>query len=182
MLALAAQVPAPAPAQSGTTYAFAHTEHGAMAWNIGRLERLEGRNAFNLARLHYFGALDAAAGRPFPFVIESIDIDCDSRRYTSKFRMFLKRGEDSEDQESLFLAANEPDEKSAAVRTGTEEYSVYQSACLHEDVQGYFIVQMPTVVDALTELVRFSQNHPVGADVVAGQDAPAPPAGETSEP
>jgi len=169
------------PAQLETSFAFAHIEHGAMAWNIGRLKRLEGRNAFNLSRIHYFSELDAAAGRPFPFVIESIDVDCESRRYTSKFRAYFESRANPEDGERLYLAANERDERSAAISVGTAEYSVYQSACLNEEVHGYFIAQM-TTMDALAELKRFSENHPVGADVLPGEDVPVPPATETTEP
>lgn len=175
-LALAAQD----PAQGETSFAFAHTDYGAMAWNIGRLERLEGRNAFNLARLHYFSELDAAAGQPFPFLMESIDIDCDSRRYTSKFRMYLEPREDSEHRKSLYLAANESEEKSAAIRVGSPEYSVYQSACLDEEVQGYFIVER-TTMDALAELVTFSQNHLAGADVLPGGEVPPPAVRESGQ-
>lgn len=169
------------PAQHGTSFAFAHTEHGAIAWNIGRLEPLKGRNAFNLARIHYFSELNAEAGRPFPFMIESVDIDCENSRYTSKARVFLEPREDSERRESLYLAANESEERSAAIRVGTAEYSVYQSACLNEEVHGYFIVQMATM-DALAELARFSQTHPIGADVLPGEEVPAPVTEETSQP
>jgi hypothetical protein len=177
VLALAVQD----PAQSETSFAFAHTGDGAIAWNIGRLERLEGRNAFNLARLHYFTEVDVGAGRPSPFMIESVDIDCDGRRYTSKFRVWLEPRQDSEHRESLYLAANDTEERTAPIRVGTAEYSVFQSACLNEEVQGYFIVRM-TTMDALAELVRFSENHPVEGDVLPGEEVPASPAEEIGPP
>lgn len=169
------------PGERATSFAFAHTEHGAMAWNIGAMERLEGRNAVNLPRFHYFAELDAPAGRPYPFVIESVDIDCDSRRYTSNFRLFLEPGQEAGQRESLYLAENDPEEKSAPIRVGTAEYSVFQAACLNEDVEGYFIARM-TTTEALVELVRFSEDHPVSGDVLPGEEVPSSPAEDTRQP
>lgn len=169
VLALAAQD----PVQDNTAFAFAHTEHGAMAWNIGRLKRIEGRNAFSIGRLSYFIKIDASSGRPFPFVFENVEIDCDSRRYTSKFRVFFEPRKDTDHREKMYLAANDSDERSDSIRLETAEYSVYSSACLNEAVTGYHIVRMPTVA-AMAYLPMFSRN-PAGSEVSAGEEIPARP-------
>jgi hypothetical protein len=159
-----------------TSFAMAHTEYGAFSWNIGRLKRIEGRNAFNIARMHHFTDLDAAAGRPYPFVVESIDIDCDTRRYTSNFRVFFEPRENDDHPERLYVAGSQDDVRTEDIQTGTPEYSVYQSACLREQVTGYHIVEM-TTAQAMVELIRFSQDDPIGPDVSPGAVAdPAPPA------
>lgn len=173
---MALSIAAQGQADRVTAFAMAHTEYGALSWNIGRLQPVEGRNAFNLARMNYFNVLDAAAGRPYPFVAESIDIDCDTRRYTSKLRVFFEPRGSADRPDRLYIAASENDERTQDIRVGTPEYSVYQSACLREQVTGYHIVEM-TTGQAMGELIRFSREAPVGADVAPGEVAPPPAPG-----